>query len=258
MPSLSARRPYTALSTGRQEREAITTSPKTTRIIFLVLLISDMYLLSNTKILEKKFHRRNNRLFHDLRRINNLSFCRVLPQAESDARRRRVPYHIPALRSRTTIPLRASDTRTRKMRRARRGRIASKILRVMAGKINIQNVRRLRIPYGTVDLRAGHGGFDAPPQFITQRGDARGVFAARGGGELRRLANPTMPGTFSVPERTPNSWPPPLLRGQRKAAASGKCLFIATHIQCTYSFRPVHLVRGECHHIHPEERNIAI
>ena len=62
----------------------------------------------------------------------------------------------------------------------------------------------------------------------------------------RRAATPkpTMPGTFSVPERRPRSCPPPSGWAAAEAAAGA-----ASNIERTDALGPVHLVGGEAHEV---------
>src|SRR5881394_1129019 len=66
---------------------------------------------------------------------------------------------------------------------------------------------------------------------------------------------PTMPGTLSVPDRIPRSWPPPSMIGARSTWIA------APDVERADALRAVHLVRAQRGHVHVQfvdvERHLA-
>jgi len=109
----------------------------------------------------------------------------------------------------------------------------------MAGEIYIQNVRRLRVPHRTIDLRFGNNAFYPLPKLIPQHRDARCGLPANIGDKAappsrtHDARHVLCPGTYAKLLATAGC-----LRDKRKIAAGavaaarrGKCRIVLAHIE---------------------------
>ena len=129
----------------------------------------------------------------------------------------------------------------------------------LAHDVREADVQVVREPvrHRAVDVKVGHtrrAGPRAGDRAARRRGSPRPSTSAAA--ISAALPKPTMPGTFSVPERRPRSWPPPSMSGSRSILR-----IRLSHEQRAHAFRPVNLVSRQRGHVdarlHDAERDLA-